>query len=111
MAPILSLNPNHGDVGREVKRILGGPGADVCFECSGQAGGIGLAMHCGTPFPKVIAVGMYDGPADDLYLGEKSSAAVPGRSSIRAAAATGFLPRTRTAASTTAAGTSSACTM
>ena len=88
------LNPNHSDVGREVKRILGGPGADVCFECSGQAGGIGLAMHCGTPFRKVVAVGMYDGPADDLYLGEKSSAAAPGRFSIRAAAATGFLPRT-----------------
>lgn len=65
------LNPNDGDVGREVKRILGGPGADVCFECSGQAGGIGLAMHCGTPFPKVVAVGMYDGPADDLFLGEE----------------------------------------
>ena len=65
------LNPNHGDVGREVKRILGGPGADVCFECSGKAGGIGLALHCGTPFPKVVAVGMYDGPADDLYLGEE----------------------------------------
>ena len=54
-----------------MKKILGGPGADVCFECSGRTGGIGLAMHCGTPFPKVVAVGMYDGPADDLYLGEE----------------------------------------
>ena len=67
------LNPSEGagDVGREVKRILGGSGADVCFECSGRSGGIGLALHCGTPFPKVVAVGMYDGPADDLYLGEE----------------------------------------
>jgi threonine dehydrogenase-like Zn-dependent dehydrogenase len=65
------LNPNDGDVGREVKRILGGPGADVVFECSGKMAGIGLALHCGTPFPKVVAVGMYDGPGTDLYLGEE----------------------------------------
>lgn len=65
------FNPNDGDVGREGQKVLDGHGADVCFECSGTAGGIGLALHCGTPFPKVICEGMYDGPATDLYLGEE----------------------------------------
>ncbi len=65
------FNPKHGDVGREVQKVLGGHGADVCFECSGSAGGIGLALHCGTPFPIVICEGMYDGPATDLHLGEE----------------------------------------
>lgn len=65
------LNPRYCDVGNDVRRILGGHGADVCFECSGRTAGIRLALHCGTPFPKVIAVGMYDGPASDLFLGEE----------------------------------------
>lgn len=66
-----TLNPKHGDVGLAVRRILGGHGADICFEASGKTAGIGLALHCGTPYPKVIALGMYDGPAGDLYLGEE----------------------------------------
>lgn len=65
------FNPKHGDVGREVQKVLSGRGADVCFECSGSAGGISLALHRGTPFPKVICKGMYDGHAGDLYLGEE----------------------------------------
>ncbi len=64
------LNPRNGDVGLEVRRILGGYGADICFEASGSTRGIGLALHSGTPFPRVVALGMYDGPAKDLYLGE-----------------------------------------
>ena len=64
------LNPRNGDVGLEVKRILGGHGADICFEASGSSSGIGLALHSGVPFPRVVALGMYDGPAKDLYLGE-----------------------------------------
>lgn len=59
-------NPRVSDVGQEVRRLLGGHGADVCFEASGRTEGIGLALHCGTPYPKVIALGMYDGPAGDL---------------------------------------------
>lgn len=66
-----ALNPRDGDVGREVRRILGGHGADVCFDCSGKTAGIGLALHCGTPYPKVVAVGMYDEPAGDLLLAEE----------------------------------------
>lgn len=66
-----TLNPRDGDAGVAVRKLLGGRGADLCFECSGRTAGIGLALHCGTPFPKVIAVGMYDGPASDLYLGEE----------------------------------------
>ena len=65
------LNPREGDVGLAVRKILGGHGADVCFEASGRHSGIGLALHCGTPFPKVIAIGMYDGPGSDLFLGEE----------------------------------------
>ncbi len=64
------LNPKNGDVGQEVKNILGGTGADICFDASGKSGGINLALHCGTPFPRVVALGMYDGPAEDLLLGE-----------------------------------------
>ena len=30
-----------------------------------------MALQGGTPFPKVVAVGMCDGPANDLYLGEE----------------------------------------
>ncbi len=64
------LNPENSDVGLEVRRILGGPGADLCFDASGSSGGINLALHCGTPFPRVVALGMYEGPAEDLHLGE-----------------------------------------
>lgn len=65
------LNPQHADVGNRVREILGGHGADWCFEASGKTAGIGLALRCGTPFPRVVALGMYDESGSDLKLGEE----------------------------------------
>lgn len=59
------------DAGKEIRSLLGGHGADVVFEASGTAGGLNLALRCGTPYPKVVALGMYDGPMTDLRLGEE----------------------------------------
>lgn len=66
-----TFNARKVDAGQEIRDLLGGHGADVVFEASGTASGLTLALRCGTPYPKVVALGMYDGPATDLHLGEE----------------------------------------
>lgn len=65
------INGRTRDAGQEVRELLGGHGADVVFEASGTGSGLTVALRCGTPYPKVVALGMYDGPMTDLRLDEE----------------------------------------
>lgn len=68
-----AINPfeYEGFVGFEVKKRLGGRGADIAIETSGFSAGlhamIGSVGYAGT----VVSVGFYQGGANDLRLGEE----------------------------------------
>jgi len=66
-----TLNPQTCDVASEVREILGS-GCDVVFETSGNIKALHESIRCGAPrYSKVIAVAWYQGPAQNLYLGEE----------------------------------------
>jgi 2-desacetyl-2-hydroxyethyl bacteriochlorophyllide A dehydrogenase len=66
-----ALNPQTCDVASEVRGILG-PGSDVVFETSGSIRALHDGIRCGAPrYSKVLAVAWYQGPAQNLYLGEE----------------------------------------
>jgi threonine dehydrogenase-like Zn-dependent dehydrogenase len=66
-----TLNPQTCDVASEVRGILG-PGCDVVFETSGNIKALHESIRCGAPrYSKVLAVAWYQGPAQNLYLGEE----------------------------------------
>ena len=57
------LVPDDIDAGREIKRLTGGLGADVCIEFSGSRSGLQHALR-GVAFGGTVAAGAYPGPYD-----------------------------------------------
>lgn len=67
----LVINVQDTDVGEKIKKLTAGRGADVCIEASGKTKALHEAVRSCAYSSKVIALGFYQGEADNLYLGEE----------------------------------------
>lgn len=67
----MTFNAAGIDVGKAIRTHFGGHGVDVAFEASGSVKALAQAIRSATPFPKVVVVGMYSGPASDLHLNDE----------------------------------------
>jgi len=65
-----TLMPGDGDLAVKVKELTGGRKADATFETSGSHRALHEAVRCGAAsYSKVVALSLYQGGANDLYLG------------------------------------------
>jgi 2-desacetyl-2-hydroxyethyl bacteriochlorophyllide A dehydrogenase len=71
MGADIVINPVEVDVGKAVKEITNGRGADVCIEASGVVDSLRQAVKACAYCGKVVALGFYQKDAAGLYLGEE----------------------------------------
>jgi threonine dehydrogenase-like Zn-dependent dehydrogenase len=66
-----ALRGGEGDVGRRIKELTGGRGADVSIEVSGACPALADAIRATAYGSRVVAAGFYQGGAGSLYLGRE----------------------------------------
>ncbi len=65
------LDPAAGPVSEQIKDLTAGRGADVCIEASGSPRALNDAIRACAYNARVVALGMYPGPAQELFLSEE----------------------------------------
>jgi threonine dehydrogenase-like Zn-dependent dehydrogenase len=65
------LNPQDVSVAEKVKQLTQDRGADVCIEVSGVTAALHEAIRVCAYSAKVVAMGFYQGAANDLFLGDE----------------------------------------
>jgi threonine dehydrogenase-like Zn-dependent dehydrogenase len=65
------LDPTAGSISEQIKDLTGGPGADVCIEASGSTRALNEAIRACAYNARVVALGMYPGQAQGLFLSEE----------------------------------------
>lgn len=67
----LVLDPATGPVAEQIKDLTGGRGVDVCIEASGSTRALNEAIRASAYNSRVVALGMYPGQAQGLFLSEE----------------------------------------
>jgi threonine dehydrogenase-like Zn-dependent dehydrogenase len=65
------LDPSNGPVPEQIKDLTAGRGADVCIEASGSTRALNDAIRACAYNSRVVALGMYPGQAQGLFLSEE----------------------------------------
>jgi threonine dehydrogenase-like Zn-dependent dehydrogenase len=67
----VALKADEGSPAEKIKALTGGRGADVSIEVSGYTGALHEAIRATAYSSKVVALGFFQGQANELYLGEE----------------------------------------
>ena len=65
------LNPEEGDAGLEIHRLMGGPGVDVAIELTGAYPALNTALRSVRVGGTVCSAGFYQGESHGLWLGRE----------------------------------------